>query len=95
MKSESSQHFASSSTCDAQGSAVEILDHPLSFQRYFQESCSQCAADMRPPLAPIEASAREAAAQRTNYFYVDAKRLERPGPSRGEVVCTLASFGSR
>jgi hypothetical protein len=50
MKTESSEHFTSPKTCEAQGPTVEILDYPFSLYRDAQESCPQGAADVRPPL---------------------------------------------
>ena len=45
------------------------------------------SADMRPPLAPIQARAREAAPQFPRFFEVDAKGLERLRSLRRKVVC--------
>jgi hypothetical protein len=36
LNAESGQDFAPPKTCDVQGSAVEFLQHPFSFQRDFQ-----------------------------------------------------------
>ena len=86
MKPESSQHFASPKTCDAQGSAVEILDDPSSFQRDFQQGRPQRPADVRPSLTPIQAGARESAAQSPSRLDVDAQGLKRLRPIRAEIV---------
>src|SRR5580704_14651462 len=86
MNAESRQHLAAPKACDVKGPAVQILDHPFSFQRDFQEGGPQRPADMRSPLAPIQACAREPATQRTSCRDVDAKSLKRLPSPDGEVV---------
>jgi hypothetical protein len=77
MQTESSDHFAAAKTGDAQGSAVEILDHPMPFQRDSEQSRPQCSADMGPPLAPIEAGTREAAPRSPRFTRTMFGRLSR------------------
>ncbi len=77
MKAKSSQRFATPKTCDAQGSAVEILDHPFSFQRDSQKGGPQRPADMRPSLTPIQACTGESAAQHPRRLDINTKRLKR------------------
>lgn len=60
---KSRQHLAAPKTCDSQGSAVEILNHPFFLQRHFEERRSQSTADVGTPLTPIQATACKAAAQ--------------------------------
>lgn len=53
MKAEAGLHFAPARFGDGQSAAVEILNHPFSFQGDVQESRTDRAADVRPPLAPV------------------------------------------
>jgi hypothetical protein len=90
-KAESSQHFASAKTCDLKGSTVEIRCHPFPFQCELQEGRSQRPAEMGPPLAPIEACAREPAAQHPSRLEIDVKSLKGLGSIRCDVVCLVAA----
>jgi len=90
-KAESSQQFPSPKPCDPQGSTVEVLDQPFFGQRDFQEGCPQCPADMRPPLAPVEACARESAAQRPYRLEINTEGLKRIRSIPSQVVCVVAS----
>ncbi len=54
-KAEANLHFASSETCNAESPTIKILPHPSPFQGKFQDGCPQRSADMRAPLAPIQA----------------------------------------
>jgi hypothetical protein len=91
MKAKATQHFAPSKNCDAQGSAVEILDHPFSLPRNSQQSRPQCSADMGPPLTPIQAGAREPAAQLPGRLDVNVKSLKRSRTFRTHVVRVVAA----
>src|SRR4030095_16165827 len=86
MKVKSSKHFASPKTCDTKRPTVEILRHPFPFQRDFQEGCSQCPADMRASLTPIQTCIRESPAQRPRFLEVNAESLKRLRSNQGEVV---------
>ena len=92
LQSESIQHFASPQTREGQGPTVEILDYPFSFHRDVQKSCPQRAADVRPPLTPIQACAREPAAQGSSCLEVDAKGLKCLRSLSGDVVCAGSSL---
>jgi len=55
----STEYVASPAICDTQRSAIQVLDHPFPFPRKRQKGRTQRAGKMKPPLAPVEASACE------------------------------------
>src|ERR1700677_5068429 len=89
-KTEASLHFTSSETCDAESSTIKILPHPSPFQRKFQDGCPQRSADMRAPLAPIQARTRKPASQRASRLEVNAKSLKRLRSGLCQVVGIVA-----
>jgi len=91
MKAEASLHFASSKTCDAESSTIKILPHPSPFQGKFQDGCPQRSANMRAPLAPIQASTSKPATQRSSGLEVNAKSLESFRSNWGQVICVVAA----
>ncbi len=73
---KASQHFAPADSRDRERSAIEILDQPFAFQRDAQQGRADRAADVRPPLAPVDAGKRKAAPQLAGGFDIDAQRRE-------------------
>src|SRR5271169_521671 len=92
MNAQAHQDLSAPVVCDAQCTAVEFLDHPFSLQRDFQQGRPERTANMRPSLAPIEASACEPAPQRPRGLNVDAKGLKSLLSRRSEAVRVTAAL---
>src|SRR5580765_5767226 len=60
-EAEPGQHLPPAKGRDAERAAVEILHDPALLQRGLQQGRAKGAAEVRPPLAPVDAREREAA----------------------------------
>src|SRR5262249_24282479 len=77
---ESILHFPPAVCGDAQRARVEVLPHPLAFQRNRQDRRTERTTDVRLTLAPVETGVGESAAEISNLFHVHIKPFERRGP---------------
>ncbi len=88
-KAESSQHFAPAKVGDVERPAVEIWDHPFSFQSDPEYRCTEGSADVGPTLGPVETGKREPAAQLPCSLNVNSDHLQGNCPLRGEFKAVV------
>src|ERR1700753_4177400 len=78
-------HLAPSDCGQGQCAAVQILHEPFLLQCDLEKRVSQCTADVRTSLAPINAGIGEAPPQGPNTDDIDTKPLQR-------VAAVLSQF---
>jgi hypothetical protein len=88
-QAEAIRHLAPAESGDGKSPAVEVLRHPFLFECDLQQSCSESAADMRPPLAPVQAGACEASAKGAGCLNINAQICKSPDTDRCDLVSTI------
>ena len=90
-ESEPRLHLTCARLGNTQGAAVEILDHPLPFQRLVENDSADGTAKMATTLTPVDASVRQPAALRPSGIHIDAEVHESSRSGRGQVISMVGT----